>query len=160
RFAVTALMFAVFTMLATGLANARAGGIPPQCASTITSCGCTIGAPGNYQLGNDLFASQGLTLKSGCIDIEGLHINLTVNYNIFGPGNTSDCSGEQSPNRRKLQPASPSNSGVGIHVLPSAANVAISNLNHFICGWNYGVESEANNVNVYAVYTDDNNVGT
>ena len=158
RFAVTAMMFAIFTLLATGLAHAR-GGIPPQCSSVITSCGCTIGAPGNYELGNDLFASQGLTLKSGCIDIEGLHINLTVNYNIFGPGNTEDCNTEQTATRHKLQPASPSNTGVGIHVLPTAANVAIYGVEEFICGWNYGVESETNNVNLYQLNTGDNNVG-
>ena len=160
RFAVTALMFAVFTLLATGLANARAGGIPPQCANVITSCGCTFGAPGDYQLGNDLSASQGLTLKSGCIDIEGLHINLTVNYNIFGSGNTSDCEAPESPSRRKLVPSSPSNFGNGIHILPTAANVAIFSGDGLICGWKYGVESEANNVNLYEIYAKDNNVGT
>ncbi|MFY9640037.1 MAG: hypothetical protein WAK07_03890, partial [Rhodomicrobium sp.] len=164
RFAVTTAMFAMFTLLATGLAHAR-GGIPPQCSSVITSCGCTIGAPGNYQLGNDLYASQGLTLKNGCIDIEGLHINLTVNYNIFGSGNTEDCSDGGSP-IRKLRPASPSNFGVGIHILPTAANVAINAVanenegENFICGWNYGVESETNNVNFYDIGTFDNNVGT
>ena len=157
RFAVSAMMFVIFTLLATGFAHAR-GGIPPQCSNVITACGCTIGAPGNYQLGNDLYASQGLTLKNGCIDIEGLHVNLTVNYNIFGSGNTEDCEGDQS-NRRKL-PQSPSNFGNGIHILPTAANVAISSLEGSICGWKYGVESEANNVNLYGIYTFDNNVGT
>src|ERR1035438_6577435 len=65
RFAVTAMAFVVFTMVA------NAEGIPPQCSSVITSCGCTIGAPGNYQLGNDLYRSEGLTINNGCIDIEG-----------------------------------------------------------------------------------------
>ena len=151
RFAVTAMMSVIFTLLATGFAHAR-GGIPPQCSNTITSCGCTIGAPGNYQLGNDLFASQGLTLKNGCIDIEGLHINLTVNYNIYGPGNLDTCNfGEQPVREKKLVPSSPSNFGNGIHILPTAANVAINGATdegNFICGWNYGVESETNNVNL------------
>jgi hypothetical protein len=163
RFAVTAITFAIFTMLATGLANAK-GGIPPQCSSVITSCGCTIGASGDYQLGNDLYASQGLTINNGCIDIEGLHINLTVNYNIYGPGNLDDCNfGEQPVQGQKFAPLSPSNFGNGIHILPTAANVAINGTvaeGNLICGWNYGVESETNNVNLYGINTYDNNVGT
>ena len=158
RFAVTAMTFAVFTLLATGIAHAR-GGIPPQCANTITSCGCTIGAPGNYQLANDLYASQGLTLKYGCIDIEGLHINLTVNHNIFGTGDLEGCA-QESPTRQAPQPQSHSKlTGIGIHVLPTAGNVSISGIESSICGWNYGVESETNNINVVNILATENNVG-
>ncbi len=165
RFAVTAMMFVAFMMLGAGLANAKRGGIPPQCTSVITSCGCTIGAPGNYELGNDLYASQGLTLLSGCIDIEGLHVNLTVNYNIYGSnaGNCFDDNGGipfgQVRSPKKEQPEHPSFVGVGIHVLNTAANVAITNTESTICGWNYGVESDTTNVNIYGVTSTDNNVG-
>jgi hypothetical protein len=153
RFAATAMMFAIFTLPDVGLAHAE--GIPPQCANTITACGCTIGASGNYQLGNDVFASQGLTLKSGCIDIEGSHINLTVNHNIFGTNTECGDGGGQSPQRRKLQP----DTGIGIHVLPGAANVAVYAVGQIICGWNYGVESESNNVDLFELKTISNNVG-
>lgn len=147
RLAITALVFAVLTMVATALANAE--GIPPQCSNQITACGCTIGAPGNYTVENDLYASDGLTGKSGCIDIEGQNINLYIYYyNVIGPGSDSKCDTD-IPHL---------NSGVGIHVLPSASNVAIYD-DEYVCGWNYGVESEGNNVNLYEVYPYYNNVG-
>ncbi len=134
-------------MVATALANAE--GIPPQCSNQITARGCTIGAPGNYTVENDLYASDGLTGKSGCIDIEGQNINLYIYYyNVIGPGSDSKCDTD-IPHL---------NSGVGIHVLPSASNVAIYD-DEYVCGWNYGVESEGNNVNLYEVYPYYNNVG-
>ena len=145
RFAVTAIVFAVLTMLATGLANAQ----PPKCPNIITSCGCTIGAPGSYDVVNELFASDGLTLKSGCIDIEGQNISLILEAYIIGPGSDPGCSGD-TPHL---------NSGVGIHVLPTASNVAISASGEYLCGWKYGVEIEGSKVNMYYVGTDNNNVG-
>ena len=156
-FAAAAMTVAIFAVLASSFAHAE--GIPPQCSNVIKKCGCTIGAPGNYQLANDLYASQGLTLLSGCIDIEGKHINLSVNYNIFGFGG-SNCEPEQPALSRKLTPSSPAyNTGIGIHVLPTAANVAIEGVESTICGWNYGVESEAPNVNLIDVDAVNNNVG-
>ncbi|MGA3193926.1 MAG: hypothetical protein ABSD39_02890 [Terriglobales bacterium] len=164
RFAVIAMMFAVVTLLVTGLASAE--GVPPQCPSTITSCGCTIGAHGNYELGNNLYAYQGLTLKNSCIDIDQLHVNLNLNgYDIFGPGNTEDCQDTQKPfHRQALGPLSKSNFGVGIHVMPGAENVEITSGlgddgGDFICGWNYGLESEGTNVSVSSIFAGDNNVG-
>ena len=144
RFAVTATAFAVLTIAATGLANAQ----PPQCSNSIIACGCTIGAPGDYQVENELYASQGLTLKDGCIDIEGQNVNLYVNFDIIGAGSNSNC-GSDKPHL---------NFGVGIHVLPTATNISIYD-SDYICGWNYGVESETNNVNFYAAYTYYDNVG-
>ena len=144
RFAVTAMVLAVLTMLATGLANAQ----PPKCSTSITSCGCTIGTPGEYTVENILYASQGLTLKGGCIDIEGSNINLYVDYNINGPGSNSNCN-SGTPHL---------NSGVGIHVLPTASNVSIDDEN-YVCGWSYGIESEGNNINFYDLDNDYDTVG-
>jgi hypothetical protein len=163
RFAVITMTFAVFTLLATGLASAE--GVPPQCSSTITACGCTIGAHGNYELGNNLYAYQGLTLKNSCIDIDQLHVNLNLNgYKIFGPGNIGDCVEEQKTyHRQGLAPISKSNFGVGIHVMPGAENVEITagldEGGNFICGWNYGLESEGANVSVTGIFAGDNTVG-
>jgi len=164
RIAVIAMMFAVFTLLATGLASAE--GVPPQCPSTITACGCTIGAHGNYILGSNLYAYQGLTLTNSCIDIDQLHVNLNLNgYDIFGPGNTGDCQDTEQPfHRQALGPLSPSNLGVGIHVMPGAENVEITGGlgdegGNYICGWNYGLESEGTNVSVGSIFAGDDNVG-
>ncbi len=163
RLAVVAMMFAVFTLLATGFASAE--GVPPQCPSTITSCGCTIGAHGNYELGSNLYAYQGLTLTNSCIDIDQLHVNLNLNgYNIFGSGNIGDCEGEGPFLRQERGPLSKSNFGVGIHVMPGAENVEITaggddEEGDYICGWNYGLESEGTNVSIIGVLAGDNNVG-
>jgi parallel beta-helix repeat protein len=145
RFAVTAMVFAVLTLLATGLANAQ----PPKCDTTITACGCTIGVAGSYTVANELYASQGLTVKNGCIDIEGSNVHLDVGYYIIGPGSDSNCDG--------TQPEPHLTSGVGIHVLPTASSVYINGAQ--VCGWNSGVESEGNNVTLYETGAYINNVG-
>ncbi len=141
------MIFAVLTMVATGVANAQ----PPKCSNTITACGCTIGAPGNYEVANELYASQGLTVKNGCIDIEGQDINLYAAENLIGPGSSSDCNSAK-PHL---------NFGVGIHVLPGAANVSVylNGNDYDVCGWNYGIESEGRNVNFYYPGAYVNNVG-
>ncbi len=126
RFAIPTMLFALLICF-TIAANAHTQ--PVQCTNQITACGCTISAPGNYTVENDLSASQGLTLENGCIDITGQSITLQVDQHLFGPG-SSDC---RSDKPKK-------NAGVGIHVFPTASHVSI-----FVpisCGWNYGVESE------------------
>jgi hypothetical protein len=82
RFVLTVLGFTVLAIASTGVAFAQS-----QCSSSITACGCTIGAPGNYTVAEPLIFSQGLTLKNGCIDIAGQDINLyAADYTIIGPG--------------------------------------------------------------------------
>ncbi len=148
RLALIAMVFAAMVMLGTGLANAQ------SCSSSITSCGCTIGAPGNYTVDSGLFASQGLTLKNGCIDISGQDINLYAgDYNITGPGSDTSC---DYPSKNKN-----AYTGVGIHVLPSAANVSIyfDADYSYVCGWNYGIESEGKNVDMFYPGIYYNNIG-
>jgi hypothetical protein len=142
-FAVAAMVLTLLTMVATS-ANAQ----PPKCDNSITSCGCTIGASGDYSVDANLSASQGLTIKNGCIDIEGQNIKLYMGYPIIGPG-SSDC-GSGHP---KL------NFGVGIHVLPTADSVSINFANNGVCGWNYGLESEGTNISWIDPNTRYNNVG-
>ncbi len=156
-------------MFAVGFAAAKpALAQPPKCANQITACGCTIGAPGNYTVENDLSYSQGLTLKNACIDIEGQDITLTVNYNIFGPAAASvDCNyiilGPAA--RATLAPVSPKYSGIGIHVLPSASNVSVLldygyiNYENSVCGWKYGVESEGSNITWNGLLAEYNTIG-
>jgi len=93
-----------------------------------------------YTVANDLYASQGLTSKNGCIDIKSFGVSLFLDsYNIFGSG----CESVSRPR-----------SGVGIHVLPGASGILVegevkgasegpaANL----CGCNYGAESDGYNV--------------
>jgi hypothetical protein len=163
RFAVIAVMFAVFTLLATGLA--MADGVPPQCSSTITAGGCTIGAHGNYELGNNLYAYLGLTLTNSCIDIDQLHVNLNLNgCNIFGSGNTGDCQESEKPFHRqgtgfvtiKLRGWYPCDAGRGECGHQQRRGGEGGN---FICGWNYGLESEGTDVNISGICAGDDNVG-
>ncbi len=141
---VTALAFVLLALLCTGLASAQS----PQCSSQITACGCTITTAGSYTAEDALYASQGLTLKGGCIDIQASNVNLELRGNINGPGTGGNCL-TRLPNQ---------SSGVGVHVLPSASSVAIF-FAEAACGWNYGLESEGTSVHLYAVAAYGNNVG-
>ena len=145
RLAVTAMVIAVLSMLATGLANAQ----PPKCDTQITACGCTIGASGSYTVENALDYSQGLTLKNDCIDITASRVDLYAYNYITGPGTDPTCS-SSTPKK---------NAGVGIHVLPGAENVSIYLDDYDVCGWNYGLESEGSNINWYEPGSYYNNVG-
>jgi hypothetical protein len=139
RFAVTAAS-TILTTLVSGLAHAQS----PQCPSTITACGCTIETSGTYTVANDLYASQGLTPRNGCIDIKSSNVDLFVDsYKIIGTGSNAGC--DAAPQLR---------SGVGIHVLPGAYNILVEGeaeavsgeMFAFVCGWNYGVESSGSGV--------------
>ncbi len=157
------VLLAVCVLLVAGNALAQS----PKCANQITSCGCTIGAPGNYTVENELNYSQGLTLKGACIDIEGQDITLTVDYPLDGPGAANvDCSEVfYGPAKRAaLAPSSSKNSGIAIHVLPSASNVSVIlnaslDEDYTACGWNFGVESEGSNVTWNGLVADYNNIG-
>ncbi|MGA3196590.1 MAG: hypothetical protein ABSD39_16450 [Terriglobales bacterium] len=147
RFVLTVLGFTVLAIASTGVAFAQS-----QCSSSITACGCTIGAPGNYTVAEPLIFSQGLTLKNGCIDIAGQDINLyAADYTIIGPGSDPAC---ETENQRK-------NAYTGIHVLPGASNVSMyfTSSESYVCGWNYGLEVEGNNINIYYSGTYYDNIG-
>ncbi len=147
RLAVAAFVLAGLTIAATATANAQTQ--PKKCSNHITACGCTIAATGSYSVANALDYSQGLTLKNACIDITASQVDLYAYNYITGPGTDSTCS---SPKPKK-------NAGIGIHVLPGAANVSIFLDDYDVCGWNYGLESEGSNVNWYEPGSFYNNVG-
>ena len=67
RFVLTAMVSTIFTIIAAGTLHAQ----PPKCDTSITACGCTIGAPGDYMLANELDASQGLTITNGVLTSKG-----------------------------------------------------------------------------------------
>ena len=174
RFAATAIVLAVLTMAATGRANAQDN----KCSHSITACGCTISLAGKYQVPIDIFGFQGLTLKSGCIDINVSNVKLTVNGAIVGPS-VNSCPNPPSPltrgarqpiskedresAMRKVLPRYPDDGSgpnlIGVHVLPGISNVTLNFGGEDVCGWTYGVESEGANVSISTMGTYDNNVG-
>ena len=102
----------------------------PACASSITTCGCTINRSGSYVVANNLDASQGLTAKGDCIDIAAPFVLLNVNSaTITGSGK-----------------------GAGINVLGAAHNTIVEgavngssdNGQGVITGWDVGVMVGAN----------------
>ncbi|MGA3196543.1 MAG: hypothetical protein ABSD39_16215 [Terriglobales bacterium] len=150
RFIVPAMMIAMLIVGSAGVAGAQS----PKCSNSITSCGCTIGAPGDYTVDATLSAAQGLTSKGGCIDIEGENVNLDVYEKIVGPGSDAGCDSDQ-PKR---------NAGVGIHVLSTAKNTSINffNVSTYLpaaCGWNIGLESEGSDAGWNQAVGNYNNIG-
>ncbi len=132
-------------MLFAGTALAQTE--PVKCSSQITACGCTISVMGSYTVENELDYSQGLTLKGGCIDIAASNVDLSVVFNVSGPGDDPMCAYSHP---RK-------NAGVGIHVLPGAEDVSI--YSGVFCGWNDGLESEGSNIKLAWAGSYFNNVG-
>jgi len=127
-------------VMAVGVANAQ------NCSTTITACGCTIASAGTYAVANDLNASQGLTSRGSCIDINTTNVKLFTNgFNIIGAG---------------------TGTGTGIHVLNTANNALLEASGPeaqytytTLSGWQYGLESEADNVMIDAYYFDGNTTG-
>ncbi len=173
-FAATAIVLAMLTMVAPGRANAQDN----KCTNKIIACGCTISLPGNYRVTMDVYGFQGLTLKSGCVDVNASNVTLTVNGAMVGPS-VNSCANTASTvarGTRQLRtkearetallriPARNTNDDVGpdligIHVLPGMSNVTINFGGEDVCGWTYGVESEGANVSIKTMGTYDNNVG-
>ncbi len=173
RFAAIAMVLAVLTIATTGRANAQDN----KCPHTITACGCTITLAGKYEVAQEVYGFQGLTLLSGCVDINVSHVTLNVNGAIVGPS-VNSCFTMSPATRgtrstrskdsrysalRTLPQRSPDDTYanlIGIHVLPGISNVVINfTLDDDVCGWTYGVESEGTNVSISTLGTYDNNVG-
>jgi hypothetical protein len=115
---------AMLLLLVAAVAKAQ------NCSNSITACGCTISAAGTYNVNADLTASQGLTSRKGCIDVNVSNVKLLTNgHNITGAG---------------------TGTGIGINLLVkqtiflSAAGPQQTYTT--ISGWQYGLESQATNV--------------
>jgi len=125
-------------LAAVGTASAQ------NCSSSIQACGCTISSAGTYTVDFDLNASQGLTSRGGCIDVTAANVKLfTHGHNITGAG---------------------TGSGIGIHLLPSAGNLSLTaagpqGTHTTISGWQYGLESQADNVISEGFYFEGNTTG-
>ncbi|HXW53362.1 MAG TPA: hypothetical protein VEL47_04565 [Myxococcota bacterium] len=107
----------------------------PSCDNSITSCGCTITRPGLYSVDADLSASQGLTSRRGCIDIDACDVKLFTNGHAI-TGNFTET-------------------GSAIHILFGVWDVFIEGrfgsgsepVNYsLVSGWRYGLRSAASNV--------------
>jgi hypothetical protein len=102
-----------------------------NCSSSITACGCTISSAGTYAVNADLTASQGLTTRSGCIDVNVNNVKLLTNgHNITGAG---------------------TGTGIGINLLSGKQTIFLSAAGPqetytTLSGWQYGLESQATNV--------------
>jgi len=135
RFAVSAMLL---LLAGAVVANAQ------NCSTSITSCGCTISSAGTYTVNANLTASQGLTSRSGCIDVNASSVKLITNgYNITGAG---------------------TGTGIGIHLLSGRNTIFLSaagpNSSYTtISGWQYGVESQATTVTSEGFYYENNSTG-
>lgn len=136
-----AMAAAVLAMAAVGIANAQ------SCTSSITKCGCTITTTGVYSVDADLDFTQGLTSRSGCIDVSAANVKLFTNgHFILGDG---------------------TGHGVGIHLLSSADNAFLDAAGvdgttfsyTDLVGWQYGLESQADNVYADGFGYDGNTTG-
>jgi len=137
-----AIAAALLSMTAVGVARAQ------SCTSSITACGCTITTTGTYTVDADLDYTQGLTSHKGCIDISAANVKLFTNGHFMLGDETGT-------------------NGVGIHVLSTANGAFLdaagpdgTNVNYSdLVGWQYGIESEADNVYVDGFGTDGNSTG-
>ena len=101
-----------------------------RCVSPIMTCGCTIITRGFYKIGANLNFTQGLTGRSGCIDISASNVVLSAGIEGDGGFNITGIGG-RSP------------AGIGVHVLSSSSNDLLE-LPSNIEGWNYGIEIDGN----------------
>jgi len=134
RFALSAMLL----LLVAVAANAQ------NCSASITACGCTISAAGTYTVNADLTASQGLTTRNGCIDVNANNVKLLTNgYNITGAG---------------------TGTGIGIHLLSGWNTIFLSAAGPqetytLVSGWQYGLESQASRVTSEGFYFENNTTG-
>jgi len=117
-----------FFLAAAGVASAAPK--PVACTPSISSCGCTVTAPGTYTVSDDLNASQGLTKAGNCLEVSASQVILDLQgHAIIGNG-----------------------AGIGILIQNSAADTTVQGTDltetgqAIINGWGTGLEDDANNV--------------
>jgi parallel beta-helix repeat protein len=101
---------------------------PTPCASTISSCGCTIQVGGLYTVTANLSASQGLTSRGACLDINDSNTTLDLKkFTVTGGG-----------------------TGIGIHILAGAYSVTVvgSQCCATISGWNIGLQDDEDKADI------------
>jgi hypothetical protein len=107
------------------------------CVSPITSCGCTITAPGFYKLANAVSSSQGLTANNGCIDISAPNVVLNTGKPLTPSGVTHGGFDVEGPGG--VTPT-----GIGIHILKGSNNDFLE-LPSAVDGWDVALLVESNN---------------
>jgi parallel beta-helix repeat protein len=125
----TIVVVAALAMLASypGAAFARRVRATP-CGSVISSCGCTIQLAGLYTVTANLSASQGLTSRGACLDINETNATLDLkNFAVTGAG-----------------------AGIGIHILPGAYGVTVlgSQCCATVTGWNIGLQVDEDKADI------------
>jgi len=135
RLAISATLL---MLVAVGVANAQ------NCSSSIQACGCTINSAGTYTVDSDLNATQGLTSRGGCIDVAATNVKLLTNgHSITGAG---------------------TGTGIGINLLSSAGSLFLAaagpnSTYTTVSGWQYGMQSLADNVTSEGFYFSGNTTG-
>jgi Periplasmic copper-binding protein (NosD) len=129
-FAAGLIGFVLLAVLTSGYACAQ------SCPVTITSCGCTIDAPGRYTVAAPLTGASG----RDCIVVDTHHVVLDLNgEQISGPGDFAE---------------------IGIHVEPQAHHIRIKGQGAAISGFAAGLEiDKARNVFADHLVTHDNGDG-
>src|SRR5208282_1344942 len=133
-----AISAALLMLVAVGVANAQ------NCSSSIQACGCTINSAGAYTVDSDLTAAQGLTSRGSCIDVAAANVKLFTNgHNITGAG---------------------TGTGVGINLLSTAGSLFLAaagpnSTYTTVSGWQYGMQSLADNVTSEGFYFTGNTTG-
>lgn len=128
------LEFTLLALLAVGPAYAQ-----KSCSQSIVACGCTITTAMLYNIDVDLSASQGLTPQNACIDVAVAHAKLIINnHAITGAGK-----------------------GIGIHILSTGTYTFLEGgfVSQAVSGWEFGIESDANNVIIAAPFVQGNSTG-
>jgi hypothetical protein len=117
----------ILVLVTTGVAQSQsevgdAKG-PKPCGVSITKCGCTITAPGFYDVAAPDLLDVTLNKDNSCIAIKASNVVLALDGKMIGGAGA----------------------GIGIHVLPGANNSFIEGGGGTISGWDTGIMVEANN---------------
>jgi len=128
----------IFVLTATGVGESQptvadAGGAKP-CGVSISKCGCTIAAPGFYDVSAMDLLDVTLNKDNSCIAIKSPNVILDLDGKMLGG----------------------SGAGTGIHVLPGANGSFIEGEAGIISGWDTGILVEASNVVIENLSSNSN----
>src|SRR5258708_32728226 len=126
---LTAVLHAAITIAGLGaLLMPTPVAAQTACPPTINSCGCAITAPGNYKIGLNINASQGLTPSGSCIEIASSFVILDGGKkSITGAGGNSPT-------------------GVGIWVRRGVHTSFLEGRGSLVSGWDVGLLINGSNL--------------
>ncbi len=126
---LTAVLHAAITIAGLGaLLMPTPVAAQTACPPTINSCGCAITAAGNYKIGLNINASQGLTSGGACVEIDTSFVILDGGKkSITGAGGNSPA-------------------GIGIWVRHGVRTSFIEGRGSLVSGWDKGLLIEGSNL--------------